>query len=103
MRDSWQSSQGKAVRLRCFERDRKADARCWLCGLPIDYSLGPAKRTGTPDAWEGDHKKPRDKYPELALDPANILPAHSHCNRSRGKKAGLSELGKPTRDWFSLR
>lgn len=100
-RDAWSSSAGRRVRLSCFERDRSADAPCHWCRMPIDYAAGPSDGHN-PDAWEGDHLKPRKDYPELALEPGNIVPAHMHCNRERGAKAGLSELGRTSRDWFTL-
>lgn len=103
MADAWNSGVGRRIRRLAFERDKAADAPCWLCHGPIDYSLGPYDRKGTTDAWEPDHVKPRDRYPELALDLANIAPSHAKCNRSRGKKAGLNELGEPTRDWFRIK
>jgi len=80
----------------CYRRDRKANAPCWICGQPIDYSV---KRSSTDDAWEGDHRFPRSTHPELADEPANILPAHRRCNRARQAKAGVTQLGTRSRDW----
>lgn len=99
-RDEWRSSTGQRVRLACWDRDRKANAPCWLCGGPIDYSLGPYAPGKSTECWEPDHRRPRDRYPELTLEPSNIMPSHAHCNRSRGDKAGLSNIGKTTRSWF---
>lgn len=99
MADAWTSPAGRRVRRQCFERDRAASATCWLCGEPIDYTLGPYTTGGSTEAWEPDHRRPQDLYPELALDPANILPSHARCNRARGKRAALNGLGRRTRRW----
>lgn len=78
---------------------REVGARCWICGDPIDYGAKPQ----TPFAWEPDHFKPVELYPELAYDLANIRPAHSKCNRRRGigtpKRTAKGGLGTPSRDW----
>ena len=97
--DKWDSPQGRRLRLRCFRRDRDRDAPCCWCGAPIDYSKGPYRRGGDVWAWSPEHVRPRERYPELALDPANIAPAHFHCNASRKDKAGLTNLGQPSRRW----
>ena len=99
MQDAWNSTAGRKVRARCFDRDRRRGARCIWCGGVIDYSLGPYTRGGDTNAWSPEHVKPRDKYPELALDPANIAAAHFHCNAARGSRAGLTNLGRPSREW----
>ena len=75
MQDAWNSTAGRKVRARCFDRDRRRGARCIWCGGAIDYN------------------------PELALDPANIAAAHFHCNAARGSRAGLTNLGRPSREW----
>jgi len=98
-RDKWSSPQGRRLRLRLFERDRDAGARCIWCGAPIDYSLGPYTRGGSVWAWSPEHVRPRSKYPELALDAANIRAAHYRCNAARGDRAGLTNLGRPSRSW----
>lgn len=85
--------------MQCFARDRANEATCVWCGEPIDYSLGPYSRGGDTMAWSPEHLKPRSRYPGLALEPTNIVAAHFHCNASRGTKAGMRELGKPTRKW----
>ncbi|MBR3384759.1 MAG: hypothetical protein IKG69_06110 [Atopobiaceae bacterium] len=97
--DLWNSAQGRRLRLQCFERDRKANAPCRWCPDPIDYSLGPYTRGGDTMAWSPEHLRPRHLYPQLALEPTNIVAAHFHCNSSRGTKAGVEELGKPSRAW----
>lgn len=97
--DGWNTPAGKALRLRCFQRDRDANAKCYWCGDSIDYGLGPYTRGGNVWAWSPEHKKPRHRYPHLALEPTNIVAAHFHCNASRKDKAGLMPLGTPSRDW----
>lgn len=71
------------------------DARCWLCLQPIDYAA-PA---GSPDAFELDHYYPRAEFPELTWERSNYRPAHSSCNRSRGKRDAPIALGPTTIDW----
>ena len=66
-----------------------ANARCWICGGEIDYHAAPQ----TPDAWEPDHVKPRDKFPELTYDITNLAPSHCSCNRSRKDKSVQETLG----------
>ena len=97
--DKWDIPQGRRLRLRCFERDKAANAPCIWCHAPIDYSKGPYRRGGDVWAWSPEHVRPRGRWPELALDPANIATAHFHCNASRKDKAGLANLGRPSRQW----
>ena len=90
----------RVVRAQCYERDKRADARCWICGKPIDYAA-PA---GHPDAWEPDHYLTVAEHPECAYDHANIRAAHASCNRRRGRldqaeKAVRDSLGEPSEDW----
>ena len=84
------------TRARAFRRDRAAAAPCWICGQPIDYSLGIST---TRDAWEADHYLDVDRHPELEYDLGNIRPSHMRCNRSRHTRAAVNELGSPSRDW----
>ena len=84
------------TRARAFRRDRDAGAVCWICGQPIDYSIGIS--TG-PDAYEADHYIPIDKHPELEFDLGNIRASHMHCNRSRQTRAAIDTLGNTSRDW----
>lgn len=83
------------LRHNLFMRDKRANAKCWICGQAIDY----AAPVGSPDAWEPDHVVPVAKDPSLAYDPGNIRASHSSCNRSRGKEAGTPSLGAPSRIW----
>lgn len=98
-KDGWDSPQGRRVKAACFRRDAAAHAPCRWCGGPIDYGLGPYRRGGNVWAWSPEHIRPRDRWPELSLDPANICAAHFHCNASRGDKAGLAPLGRRSRRW----
>lgn len=84
------------LRARAFSRDQQRDARCWICGMPIDYSL-PISSCG--EAYEADHYIPIASHPELEYDIANLRPSHRHCNRSRQDRASTSLLGVPSRDW----
>ena len=84
------------LRLECYRRDRARRAPCHICGQRIDYG---AKPSSTPDSYEPDHLRSVDAYPELALLPENVAPAHRRCNRARGKRAGIDEMGNRTRDW----
>ncbi|ERL08039.1 HNH endonuclease domain protein [Olsenella profusa F0195] len=93
------SAAWQRVRRMAFERDRRLNARCWICGAPIDYSLGLSKRSGTPWAYEPDHYLDVSRHPDLEYDIGNLRPAHSKCNRARGKRASTHELGKPSRNW----
>lgn len=98
-KDPWNSTAGQRLRLQCFDRDRRANAECHICKGqrgPIDYSVKPSS---TPLSWEPDHIKPRSKFPELALKPTNIGPSHRCCNRSKKDRAGLNQLGEPSRRW----
>lgn len=90
----------KAVHEQCYLRDKRAKAKCWICGGDIDYCAKP----GTSEAWEADHYLEVEDYPQYQLDPANIRPAHCRCNRKRGAefaraRARLRKLGEASRDW----
>lgn len=86
----------KRLRLECYRRDKARQARCVHCGQPINYNVKPSS---TDDAYEPDHRIPVETHPELALVPENVQPSHRRCNRARGTKAGINNLGKRTRDW----
>lgn len=95
MRDPRGSRRWHELRARLFDRDRKANAPCWICGQPIDYRAASM----TPDAWEPDHVQPVATHPDLAFDPGNIRPSHCSCNRSRGSRRADASIGKSTRNW----
>lgn len=97
--DLWSTRRGRKVRARCFRRDKAALAPCEICHGergPIDYSAAPSS---TPLSWEPDHKRSRARWPELALDMANIQPSHRICNREKGARAGMTNLGARSREW----
>ena len=87
------------MRLDCFNRDKAKGARCVHCGGVIDYSVRPSS---TDDSYEPDHRMPVETHPEYALIPENVQASHRKCNRSRGKKAGINNLGKRTRNWAGV-
>ncbi|WP_406709351.1 HNH endonuclease [Trueperella pyogenes] len=68
---------------------------CAICGQPIDYSAPP----NTPQAFELDHIIPKSKRPDLALDPGNLQPTHSICNRRKNNKTQPLSLGNPSKQW----
>lgn len=96
MQDPRQTPAWKRLRLECYRRDKARNAVCVHCGQPIDYN---AKPSSTEDSYEPDHRLTVERHPELALLPENVQPSHRRCNRARGKKAGINNLGKRTRDW----
>lgn len=63
-------------------RRLRAEARpCWICGMPIDYSL-PA---GDPLAFECDEVVPVSRGGS-PTDAANVAPAHRCCNNWRSNR-----------------
>ena len=94
--DPRSTPQWQKLRMQCYERDRKRNAVCAHCKQPIDYKLKPSS---SPDAYEPDHIRDVFKYPGLALLPENVQPSHRKCNRARGRKAGIDNLGNRSRDW----
>lgn len=86
----------RRLRLQCYERDRRRDARCAICGGAIDYDARPSSHDW---AYEPDHRLPRESHPELALVPENVQPSHRKCNRAKGKRASANPLGRPSREW----
>lgn len=96
----------KRVKSACFERDRKRNAPCWICGHGIDYLANndPQSEGFSLAAWEPDHFYSPLTHPHLAYDPANLRPSHVRCNRKRGQaqRASMNEsaaLGNLERDW----
>ena len=86
----------RKLRVQLFKRDKAKNSPCWICGGAIDYSVKPSS---TPDSWEPDHRHSVHTHPELAEVPENVLPSHKSCNRSKGAKAGISNLGRKSREW----
>lgn len=87
----------RRLRVECFKRDKERNAVCVHCGQPIDYSV---EQSSTDDSYEPDHRITVTRHPELALLPENIQPSHRRCNRARGSKAGINNLGRRTRNWL---
>lgn len=91
------SSRWKAIRKMAWERDKKAQAPCHICGQPINYLLEPSS---CPEAYEPDHLIPVSKAPELELDLKNVMASHTRCNRSRGDNLTTdNNIGKQSRIW----
>ena len=86
----------RRLRKQCFERDKANRAKCHICGGDIRYDVKPSS---TPDSWEPDHRHSVKTHPELAEVPENILASHARCNRMKGAKAGISNLGTRSREW----
>ena len=90
------SATWRKMRMQCYQRDKKVNAPCWICGQPIDYKARPSS---TAESYEPDHRFPVSTHPELAEVPENVLPSHKKCNRSRQAKAGINSLGDASRAW----
>lgn len=67
---------------------------CWLCGGDIDLGLHHLDRW----AWTLDHVQPLDTHPELAMDLANLRPAHRSCNSSKGSSTSTNAV-RTSRTW----
>lgn len=92
-------SRWRTVRKQAFERDLAANAPCWICGKPIDYTA----QSG-PDSWQPDHVLTVHDFPQYALDVTNLKPSHARCNNQRGQadkaeRKRSRELGEPSEDW----
>jgi 5-methylcytosine-specific restriction endonuclease McrA len=67
---------------------------CAWCGEEIDRDLGATHRM----SWTLDHIKSQVDYPELALEPSNLVPMHRACNSA--KSAGRKRPGnRGSREW----
>ena len=95
-KDPRKTKEWYLLRRQCFERDKAANAECWIGKHPINYSVKPSS---TPDSYEPDHYMPVATHPELALVPENIRPSCRKCNRARRNRAGIDNLGKRSRMW----
>lgn len=93
--DQWDHRVGKELRRQHQQQYAAANAKCWLCGQPIDYTR-PAHH---PDALDIDHVHPRSTHPELSLDPANLRPSHVSCNRSKREGLPAPALGSLSEAW----
>lgn len=92
------SNRWPYIRKMAWDRDRKARARCHICGEEIDYFVKPSS---TPDSYEPDHILPVHLRPDLELDLNNVAPAHRRCNRQRGdgEKNAANDIGRHSRIW----
>ena len=99
------------------DRWRAIGAPCWICGKPIDYSLGMVtangKRRPHPMSFVVDEVVPLSRYREGGFDSAaqaattfdNTRPAHWICNARRGdgtrrnKNALGGALPQPFDEW----
>lgn len=63
---------------------------CHLCGQHIDYTL----TYPDPDSVSIEHPQARSKRPDLTYDPANQVPAHLRCNKTRGNRAQRPGIGQ---------
>ena len=75
-------SANGARRRSLLKRMRAVGAPCWICGLPIDYSL-PARH---PLSFECDELVPVSRGGS-PYDPANCAAAHRCCNQWRGNRS----------------
>lgn len=86
----------RALAARFRAECEQIQATCWMCGQDILYD---EDSTSHPDAFHVDHMFPVSKYPELAMDPANLRASHRSCNMARGDKDPLPGLGFNSRKW----
>lgn len=78
------------LRTKHLRRLRAEERPCWICGLPIDYSLPQ----GDDGCFECDEIVPVSRYWEggyasaaaCAQDFGNLAAAHRECNRWRGNR-----------------
>lgn len=68
---------------------------CWLCGMPIDYTLEYPHA----DSFTVDHIRSWIGHPELREDPANLAASHARCNKSKGQASAKPGLGVRSEDW----
>lgn len=95
--DQWNNRVGRELATRLKQQWAADNAPCWLCDQPIDYTAPP----NHPDSVEADHVLPRKTHPELSLDPGNIKPAHSSCNRAKGERDAPPKIGVLSYPWFA--
>lgn len=89
--DPRRSRAYQSIRARMRAKAKADNEPCAICGRAIDYDAPPRH----PSSWTCDHIKPVDKYPELALDPANMQSAHFGCNsRKRDSGENVYSLGR---------
>ncbi|MFD7157941.1 HNH endonuclease [Kribbella sp. WER1] len=91
-------SAGRAGRrwLRLVAEVRARRGTCCRCGQRIDYRLAYPD----PNSFSVDHfPYPLSTHPHLAEDPANLAPAHLHCNKAAGNRRPLPNLGNTSEQW----
>jgi hypothetical protein len=84
-------SYGRSTaKIRSLKKQMRAERMpCYICRLPINYEA----KQNEPDSFELEHILPMKTHPHLAEDPANLGPSHSSCNRSKGARDVVFELG----------
>lgn len=82
-----------------FAKCKREHAVCWLCGMPIDYTV---PKNTTDDSYNLDHLYPVTKRPDLQFDPAGFRPSHTSCNNLRGNKDPHAPIGTLSRQWIAL-
>ena len=70
------TKQARTFRSAC----QQADAPCYLCGRPIDYTLSGR----TPGGFSADHLEPIANGGVLLPGFAGLAPTHLRCNSKRG-------------------
>lgn len=82
----------KTFRAECAQ----ADAPCWLCRMPIEYTV----EWPDPESFKLDHLYPRSTRPQYTLDPAGFRASHKRCNGSRGNYMPAVSIGTPAPIWL---
>ena len=88
-------SRWQRVRLACLTASR---GWCALCGSQTCPTCGQHACGGNPAPGQADHIVPPDVAPHLAEEPANLRPAHGHCNRARNR-FGAANPNRLSRQW----
>lgn len=70
---------------------------CYRCGQPVDFTL----KWPDPNSFSLEHIKPRDLYPELEYDLANVTASHLGCNSAAGKRQPIVPRGETSRNWLT--
>lgn len=85
----WEGRRRAEALERVKAEGRRTDAPCWICHLPIDYSLVYPH----PQSCSVQHKRSRKRFPELTWVPSNWAPAHLDCNRAANTDRLPPDLG----------
>ncbi|MGW6255426.1 HNH endonuclease [Streptomyces sp. NPDC055085] len=87
---------GRPWRRVVAQAKRELPKICHLCSKPIDMSLPHNDQW----SWTLDHIIPLALRPDLAEEISNVLPAHRHCNSSKGKKVHSDKtMPRSSRRW----